>query len=100
MKNLDKKLESFLNQFSNNAKSWSEATDEIRDLAHTVRTNYNELILDVLEGEAGYVEALDFRSFKTPAQRNTEAKKQITELWAKMTDWAKECVFDTVGFNI
>lgn len=75
MKNLDEKLESFLSQFPDNAQTWRDATDEIMDLCRGVRESYNELVLDVMEGEKGYIEGLDFRSFKTPSQWNTEAKK-------------------------
>lgn len=87
---LDNRLESFLKRFPNNAKHWSEATDEIMDLCHQVRTTYNELVLDVIEGEEGYIESLNWREMKSPSQWNTEFKNMILNLWPKMTDWAKE----------
>jgi hypothetical protein len=96
MKNLDKKLNDFINQFPDNATNWSQATDEIRDLCRGCRESYNELVLNVVEGEKGYIDALDFRSFKTPSQWNTEAKKMIRTLWAKMDDWAKENALNSV----
>ena len=54
-------------QFPEDAETWRDATDEIRDLAHNVRCSYNELVLDVCEGDKGYIEALNFRTFKTPS---------------------------------
>ena len=87
---LDDELYSIINQFPEDAETWRDATDEIRDLAHNVRCSYNELVLDVCEGDKGYIEALNFRTFKTPSCWNTEAKKQILTLWSKMNDWAKE----------
>ena len=56
---------------------------QLMDLAHNVRTSYNELMLDVVEGDGGYVVPLDFNW-------NTKAKAQIRELWSKMDDWVKE----------
>ena len=86
----DKELHKILDQYPNNAKTWKEADDFIRELTRSVRTSYNELMLDVLEGEKGYIESLNFRSFKTPSEWNTKSKKQILSLWPKMNDWAKE----------
>lgn len=86
---LNVKLATFLAKFPDDATSWRQATDEIRDLAYKVRSAYNEHTLDVLEHEAGYVESLNFRSFRTPAEWNQGAKKQIRELWSKMNDWSR-----------
>jgi hypothetical protein len=90
------KINAILSKFPTDASQWSQATDEIRDLARLVRNAYNELTIDVIQGEPGYVQALDFRSFRTPAQWNTEFKAQILGLWAKLSDWAKESVLKSI----
>lgn len=98
--NLPSNLENFLNGFPNNATNWGQATDEVRDIARIVRQAHNELDLDLCEGDEGTVEALDFRSFKTPSEWNTKAKAQINETWAKMGSWAKENALNSIPFNI
>jgi len=93
---MDKAIEKKLSQYPDNATSWGDADDGIRDLAREVRETYNELTINVLEGDKGYVESLDFKSFKTPSEWNTKAKKQIRTLWSKMTDWSKENVIENI----
>ncbi len=70
----------FLSQFPDDADSWKDATDEIRDFAHEVRTTYNEYVLDLYDDAPGTIKALNFRNF-TPEEWNTKAKEQINQLW-------------------
>lgn len=91
---LTAKLENFLATFPDNATSWREATDEIRDLAYKIRSTYNELTLDVIEGDEGYIESLNYTNFRTPAEWNTGTKKQIRNLWTKMNDWSRLCAMN------
>ena len=83
------KLETYLAQFPDNATSWREATDEVRDLARKVRTTYNHLALDltIVEVEAGAgIQPLPFRSFISPAEWNQKAKAQIREVFALLPE--------------
>ena len=91
---LNVKLENFLGQFPDDATKWNQATDEIRDMAYRIRSAYNEHTLDVVEGDEGYIESLNFRSFRTPAQWNQGAKKQIRNLWTRMNDWSRTCALN------
>lgn len=86
---LDNALNEFINKFPNDATSWSQATDEIRDLCRYVREAYNEHVVDTTPGDARHINSLDFRQFKKPAQWNTEARKMIEELWAKLPEEQK-----------
>lgn len=88
--NYDKELQNILKDYDDNETSWKGADDRIRELTRSVRMAYNELMLDVVDGEEGYVESLNFREFKTPGQWNSNAKKQILSLWPKLNDYAKE----------
>jgi len=96
--NLPANLKNFLASFPNNATSWSQATDEIMDTARIIRQAHNELDLELCEGEEGAIEALNFRSFKTPAEWNTKAKEQIEETWSKMESWSKECALEQMSW--
>lgn len=93
----DQKMQSFLNKFPDNATSWTQATDELRDMTHDVRTSYNELVLNVDEDDPKAIDSLDFRSFKTPSEWNTKAKKQITELWDKLPVSEREIFIERYG---
>lgn len=93
----DKKLHAFLDRFPNDAKSWGQATDEIREMAADVRQAYNEQVLDVVEGDSGYVEGLNFKEFGKPHQWNTEAKKFILKYWALLPENVKKNTFFADG---
>lgn len=88
---LNKEFNKRLNEISDTPKNWSEATDEVRDMTHSVRQAYNELHMDLLEGEDGYVDSLNFRALNTPTKWNTIPKKQMRRLWKEMkgNTWAK-----------
>lgn len=84
------RMDAILGKISDNPKSWKDADDTARDLARHVRETYNELVLDLVEGDKGEVKALNFRSFDTPKEWNKQAKKQVKNLWGKMDSWAKK----------
>jgi hypothetical protein len=83
------KLDKFLSQFPDNAKSWGQATDEIRDLARSAKEHINEYDLDVPADDAKAHKPLDFQKLSTPAEWNTKGKKYIKDAVAKMSDTAK-----------
>ena len=90
---MDKRIKNYMAEFPNNATSWAQATDEIRDLAHSVRTTYNEC-------READIKSLNFRSFKKPSDWNTNAKKQINQIWKKLTPGEKISVFETLPFHM
>ncbi len=77
-----RELESYLDEFPDDAQSWAQATDEIQDLAREAKECYNSFAEDV-------VFALDFRNFSTPAEWNREGKKYIIRVYKKMSPKAK-----------
>jgi len=91
-------IQEFLTSFPNNASSWSQATDEIRDLCFKIRSVYNEMALDLVEGDEGYIERLDFRSFKTPSQWNTEGKAFILKYWALLPSNERTSISNYFGW--
>lgn len=78
----------FLAKFPDDARSWAEATDEIRDMARTAREYHTELDKDMLfdewETNPNAPQPLDFRKLKTPSEWNTEGKKYIIDTLDKM----------------
>lgn len=92
---MKKAIQNFLTQFPDTATCWSQATDEIRDLAREAKEIYNEIDLNLTsdEYETKGQPALDFRSFKTPAQWNTQGKQYILMVFDKMSAQAKEQFF-------
>jgi hypothetical protein len=63
-------VETFLAQFPDDATSWKQATDEVRDLAR--------LAADfVSEYERTDINRLDFKTLKTPADWNSVGKAYI-----------------------
>ena len=64
------KIEKFLEQFPTDATSWSQATDEIRDLSRASREMLDEY--DDIK-----VEAVDFTAIRTPAEWNTKAREAV-----------------------
>lgn len=92
-------LDHFLSNYPDNATSWSQADDAIRDMNRTVRQFYNEMVLDLCEGDDGTVEALNFRAFKNPSEWNTNAKSQIIEVLNKMSEFQKMQCFSLIQVN-
>ena len=64
------KILNFLEQFPTDATSWSQATDEIRDLSRASREMLNEYN-DI------QVEAVDFTATRTPSEWNTLGREAI-----------------------
>ena len=77
------KNEKFLKRFPKNATSWSQATDEVRDMARTARE-----LLEECEGVI--VEPVNFRAVKTPAEWNTKGREFILTNFDRMADRTKE----------
>jgi len=75
-------LVKFLSKFPDDAKSWKEATDEVRDIARTAKEYYNEL-------ENKDINPCDFRSMKTPSEWNTKGKSYIFKVYNKMNAQTK-----------
>ena len=48
----------------------------MRDLTRLARETYNEHN-DFVESDDGYIESMDFRSFKTPSEWNTKSQNEI-----------------------
>jgi len=90
-------IEKFLSQFPDNATCWSQATDEVRDMAREARQIYNDLDLNVTEDECldlgKGLQPLDFRSFNKPSEWNTQSKKFILDTFDKMSGQAKASFF-------
>lgn len=58
-------LQNYLNKFPANATSWSQATDEVRDLCRMIR--------EELEDQGLTIEPLNFRELRTPSDWNTKS---------------------------
>ncbi len=71
------KINSFLNKFPDDATSWKQATDEVRDISRVARETYNEETLNVSHEDKKAMKSLNFNSFTTPSKWNTEGKKFI-----------------------
>jgi hypothetical protein len=83
LKSKKNNLLQYLELFPNDAKSWNQATDELRDIARMSRMTYLEV------DEKDYP-ALDFKQLKTPGEWNTKSKSYIKEMYARMSDKAKK----------
>lgn len=83
-------LKKYLERFPNNASSWRYATDEVREIAKTSREYLSEF-----DGEE--VDALDFKSFKKPADWNTNGKKFIVDTVEKMSDKTRARFLKDIG---
>ena len=84
------KLETYMAKFPDNATSWRQATDEMRDLARRVRMAYNELVLKVTDPDEQGIEAINFKMIATPSEWNTKAKQQIRILWGPLSPRTQE----------
>lgn len=87
--NVELELLKFLQQFPNNATSWSQATDEVRDICRAVRQTYNTVDLCLTADSPNGLQALNFYSFKQPSEWNTEGKKFIFGTLRKMSNKSK-----------
>lgn len=96
MKNFEQNLIAFLDKFPTDATSWSQATDEIRDLARIVREYYNEMVLDV-PNEDG-IEPVNFRIIASPAEWNKKARKFILKYWPELPEKEKIFIDDLLSY--
>lgn len=97
-----KALNEFLNESQKPEKYWDnifkkainkfsywEKSDEKADIVNSIRQAYNELELDVLKGEKGYVEMIDNKKYWDQPK---EYAKFATDIWNKLKGniWAKQ----------
>lgn len=87
---LPKHIEKFLSKFPDDAKSWGQATDEIRDLARSAKETYNDIDLDVSNDDSKALQPLNFKEIKTPSEWNTKGKQYIRDTYNKMSPQAKQ----------
>ncbi len=75
------------NSFDKLISKFPEWLDEKRDITNSIRTAYNEHVLDVIQGEPGYVRSIPYRSAKT-----NDYIAEATRLWKllKGNVWAKQ----------
>lgn len=84
---MKEKIERFLQKFPRNATSWSQATDEIRDMARTSS--------EYLEANEGIIVApLDFRTFRSPSEWNTKGQDYILANFDRMSPRTQKTFFD------
>ena len=76
-------MDNYLNEYPDDAKSWADATDELKDIAKTAREFIGEY-------DDKQIKPLDFKSFKTPSEWNTKAKKYIKDTYESMSDNCKK----------
>lgn len=81
------KIEHFLERFPNETTKWSEATDEIRDLARTSRKYLEDY-------DGVIIEPLDFRSYEKPSEWNTNGRDYILANFDRMSDRAKKAFYE------
>jgi hypothetical protein len=84
IRKLPEQIEKFLSKFPDDAKDWSKATEEIRDLARAVRERAG------LEE----VKALDFRLIKTPAEWNKKGKDYIRKIYNTLSEPDKKAFYN------
>lgn len=65
--------------FPADTNSWKFATDEMRDIAKFFRETYNEF-----HQTETPIQSLNFKSFTTPSEWNSESQKFIVDVWKKM----------------
>lgn len=88
-------LTKFLKRFPEDTDMWKDATDELMDIAREVREAYNDSI-NVVEGDDGYVEAIDWRSFTNPGKRNKAYRAQIIKLFPKLRTEQKDEIIQQI----
>lgn len=83
-------LNKFLDEFPNDAKTWRDATGEIKDIAATAHEYLREY--DDIE-----LEPINFRLIKNPAEWNTKGKEYIANCIKQMSDWALKRFMKDIG---
>jgi len=92
--NIPQPFKKLFAKFPRDAKGWNQATDEMRDLAGSIRQFYNELDLDLtepeVEDEGKGIQSLNFRSFKNPSEWNSKSQDFIIMVYNKMKPETKK----------
>lgn len=84
------KLANYLERFPKEAICWSQATDEIRDLARATREYLEEY-------EGVIVKPIDFLMIKSPSVWNTKGRDYILANFDRMNDNTKKRFFERYG---
>ena len=97
----DSKLDEYLATFPDDAQSWRDATDEIREIARAARIAYGEVDLN-LSGDGEYenhpeAAPMNYHSFKKPSEWNQKSKEYIARLWGLMSQEAKNAFLRSVA---
>ena len=87
MDDMKKQLQRFLEEFPKKAKSWAQATDEIRDLSRESR-HYLE------DYDGVIVEPVDFRNIHTPAEWNSKGRDSIIANYDQMHEPTKRLFYE------
>ena len=82
----EQKIKNYLSRFPDDAKSWAQSTEEVRDLARSAREHLEDL-QDIK------LEPVDFRAIKTPSEWNKKGKQFIFDAWGKMNDNTKRIYY-------
>lgn len=86
-KTIKEKIEEFLQKFPKDATCWSQATDEIRDMARTSR-EYLEVYENIVVGP------LNFRVIHSPSAWNTAGRDYIMSNLNRMNPHTQKIFFD------
>lgn len=82
----EQNIKVYLSKFPDDAKSWAQSTEEVRDLARSAREHLEDL-QDIK------LEPVDFRAIKTPSEWNKKGKQFIFDAWGKMNDNTKRIYY-------
>lgn len=82
----------YLEMFPDDALSWREATDEVREIAKTAR----EFIADY---DGVKLEPFDFKNAASPAEFNKGGKEFITSVYLKMSEECREKFLEEVRYK-
>lgn len=81
-------ISKFLDRFPTDATCWSQATDEVRDLAGFAYEYLSDLM------ELPNVEWLDFGMMRTPSEWNAKGREYILDAFDRMNYTTKERYFE------
>lgn len=81
-----REISGYMKKFPSDAKSWSQATDEMRDLSRIARET-------ISEQQGTTVAAIDYQAIKTPAEWNKKSKAFVSKVYKKMTPATKNVFY-------
>lgn len=81
-----REISGFMKKYPDNATSWAQADDGMRDLSRIARETINEQ-------QGMNIESMNFREFKTPAEWNKKSKAFVKKVYKKMTPETKKVFF-------